>query len=231
MGFLLSYCCVLLTKESGIILPLLIVLVDYFFRNSLPRPLDARRNVYLSLMLISVLYIYLRMNLLGNPELGSCRVRYLSKILWSDYHLRLLFENAFIPCCSDCISPSILPVDSFQNPVFIASLVLVGSLLVVAAVACWNRFRELSFLILWVFVTLFPVSGIISLTLPALEHRLYLASVCFSMVIPLLFYRTLLLAYAGAVFQKQICVQCTYSCRDHDGLFHQNGSEEYRLEG
>jgi hypothetical protein len=190
VGFLLSYCCVLLTKESGIILPVLIVLVDYFFRNSLPRPLDVRRNVYLPLMLISVLYIYLRMNLLGNADLEVVGLdafqRFSGVIITYAYYLKMLLFPVI-----QTISPSILPVDSFQNPVFIASLVLVGSLVVVA-VAYWNRFRELSFLILWVFVTLFPVSGIISLTVPALEHRLYLASVCFSMVIPLLFYKIFL---------------------------------------
>ena len=209
-GFLLCYCCVLLTKESGIILPVLIVLVDYFFRNSLPHPVDGRRKIYLPLMLISALYIYVRINLLGGAiqEVEGVNIFHTFPgviITYAYYFKMLLFPVV------QTASPSILPVDSFQSPVFIASLVMVGSLVVVT-VACWKRFRELSFLFLWLFVALLPVSGIIPLPVPALEHRLYLASVCFSMVIPLLFYRIPLLrthelfARRGPVFTLSMLV-------------------------
>ena len=46
IGFLLGYCCVLLTKESGIIVPVLVVLVDYFFRNTLPRSAGVFKKAY-----------------------------------------------------------------------------------------------------------------------------------------------------------------------------------------
>jgi tetratricopeptide (TPR) repeat protein len=48
-----------------------------------------------------------------------------------------------------------------------------------------KRFKDISFAILWVIVSLIPVCGIVTLSLPALEHRLYLATVCFSMILPL----------------------------------------------
>jgi hypothetical protein len=190
VGFLLSYCCVLLTKESGIILPVLIMLVDYFSLNTFPHRLHARQKVYLPLILISVLYISVRMNLLGGADL---QVRELDTrqivsgvmVTYAYYVKMLLFPIV------QTASPSILTVSSFKNPEFITSIVLVGSLAVVT-VSCWKRFRELSFIVLWFFVALLPVSGIISLPVPALEHRLYLGSVAFSMLIPLLFYRTLL---------------------------------------
>jgi hypothetical protein len=201
VGFLLSYCCVLLTKESGIILPVLIVLVDYFFRNSLPHPLGGRKKVYLPLILVSVLYIYLRMNLLGSADLGTRALEpfhtFTGVIITYAYYLKMLL----FPIVQTA-SPSILPIVSFKNPLCIASFFLVGSLVVVT-VACWNRFRELSFTILWVFVALLPVSGIIPLTVPALEHRLYLGSVCFSMVIPLLLYKIFLPGTHESFFSRR----------------------------
>lgn len=190
VGFLLSYCCVLLTKESGIILPVLIMLVDYFFLKTLPHPLHARQKVYLPLILISVLYISVRINLLGAPDLqvrGFDTLQIVSGVIVTyAYYVKMLFFPVV-----QTASPSILPVSSFKNPELITSIALVGSLVVVT-VSCWKRFRELSFIVLWFSVALLPVSGIISLPVPALEHRLYLGSVAFSMLIPLLFYRTLL---------------------------------------
>lgn len=192
-GFLLGYSCVLLTKESGIMVPVLIVLIDYFFRNNLPCTLGFRKKAYLPLAVISVLYICLRIYLLGRTEFaiaGLDTIQILSRVITTYvYYFKMLLFPVF-----QSANPLIISfVSSFTEPTFITSFMLV-IMLVVVTVACWNRFWELSFFILWICVTLLPVSGIIPLTVPALEHRLYLGIVCFSMIVPLLLYKTILSA-------------------------------------
>jgi len=187
--FLLGYCCVLLTKESGIIVPVLIVLIDYFFRNTLPPTLGVNKKTYLPLMVISVLYMCVRMYLLGRSDfaiVGLDASQTLSGIILTyAYYFKLLLFPVF-----QSANPVIIPpVLSVKNPACITAFMLTA-LLVLITVSCWYRFWELSFIILWICVTLLPVSGIVPLAVPALEHRLYLGSVCFSMVIPLLLYKT-----------------------------------------
>ena len=190
-GFLLGYCCVLLSKESGIIVPALIVLIHYFFRNTLFPTLGVSIKVYLPLVLISVLYMCVRMYLLGGANLaidglGTFQTFSGVVITYTYYFKMLLFP------VSQTANPVIVPlVLSVTSSAFRISLVFVA-LLVFLTVAFWKRCWELSFIVLWIFVTLLPVSGIIPLMVPALEHRLYLGSVCFSMIIPLLLYKAVL---------------------------------------
>ena len=201
-GFLLGYCCVLFTKESGIIVPVLIILINYFFRNTLPLTLGVIKKAYLPLGLISVLYICIRMYLLGGGDLaidGLATFQTFSGVIFTyAYYFKMLLFPVF-----QTASPVIIPpVSSVANPAFTMSLVF-AALLVLLTVACWKRCWELSFCILWICVTLLPVSGIIPLMVPALEHRLYLGSVCFSMVIPLVLYKTVLPANRQLTFNNR----------------------------
>ena len=187
LGFLVGYCCVLLTKESGIILPLLIGLIEYCFQNNLPHQAGSSKKIYLPLILISALYICVRVNLLDSAHFEVVRSDIFLRITGAIITYAYYFKMLLFPVVQTA-SPSLLFLTSFKHPAFVNEFVIVGSLIVVI-VACWKRFRELSFTILWIFIALLPVTGIIPLTVPALEHRLYLGSVCFSMVIPLLFYK------------------------------------------
>jgi hypothetical protein len=201
-GFLLAYCCVLLTKESGIIVPVLIVLIDYFFRNTLPRPLGVNKKTYLPLVAISVLYMSVRMFLLGRTDfaLGALDTSQTLSVIVITY--AYYFKVLLFPVFQSANPVIIPPVLSVTEPVFITACMLTA-LLVVVTVSCWNRFWELSFIILWICVTLLPVSGIVPLTVPALEHRLYLGSVCYSMVIPLVLYRSVLSGTKGFTFSSR----------------------------
>jgi hypothetical protein len=204
-GFLLGYCCVLFTKESGIILPLLIGLIGYFFRNNFPHQAGINRKIYVPLTVISVLYIFVRMNLLesANFERGGLDTFQIVSgvIITYGYYFKMLLFPVF-----QTASPTIIPLSpSALTPAFLYAFVLAG-LLMVVTVACWKRFGELSFLILWISITLLPVSGIVPLMVPALEHRLYLGSVCFSMAIPLVLYRMTLWDNKGFSFSgKSLC--------------------------
>lgn len=205
--FMASFWCVLLTKESGIILFLLIMLVDCFFQHALPDGKDSKRKAYLSMILISVLYIYLRMNILGSmslgPRGGDIIHRFLELfVIYAYYFKMLLFPihqtaNPFIPY-----------LNSIKDPVVISSFFFVSSLVLVT-IACWKYFREISFIILWIFTSLLAVSGIVPLTVPALEHRLYLGSVGFSTMLPLLMGRISHIK-TGGVFSERTGKVVTY---------------------
>jgi hypothetical protein len=187
LGFLVSYCCVLLTKESGIIVLLLIMLVDYFFRTSLPDPSGGRKKVYLPLILITVVYLSVRMSILGSTGIETRGQGFIPLFLGMMSTYAYYGKMLLLPLVQSA-SPLLPSLTSFKDPVSGASLFFVASPVIIAAL-CWRRFGELSFSILWIVVALLPVSGIVPLTVPALEHRLYLASVCFSMMIPLVLYR------------------------------------------
>jgi len=96
IGFLLAFGCVLLTKESGIVLFLLIVLIDCCFQPVLPSRMGSKREAYLSLILISFLYIYLRMKILGDIGLGHAGENYIRRflepfIIYAYYFFVILF--------------------------------------------------------------------------------------------------------------------------------------------
>ena len=97
------------------------------------------------------------------------------------------FKILFFPV-HQTSNPFITYVTSIKDPALISSFLLVSSLILIS-VTCWRHLREISFVILWIFITLLPVSGIVPLTVPALEHRLYMSTVAYVMLIPLLFYR------------------------------------------
>ena len=220
ISFLIGYGCILLSKESGIIVLLLIIMVDYFFKLT-PRDWEAKRKAYLSVLLVSFLFIYIRMNILGglgvpiSPMQGGFAHLLLGAFTTYAYYFKIFFfpihqtANPFIPS-----------LYFLKDPLVISSLFFIIVLMLIT-VTCWRRFREVSFIIIWIFVTLLPVSGFFLLTIPALEHRLYLGSVGFSIMMPLLLYR---LSYAkinygffkngkAVIFLLLICIIITYSSK------------------
>jgi len=188
IGFLTSYGCVLLTKESGIVVILLIILIDYFFKGNLGH-WGERRKAYLSVILVSLLYIYVRMIILGklgmpiSPMGGEFIHRFLRVFVTYTYYFKILLFPI-----NQTANPLIFPHDSLKDPAAVSALLFILSLVAIT-LACWKWFWDISFAILWICITLIPVSGIFSLDIPALEHRLYLGSVSFSVMIPLLLYR------------------------------------------
>ena len=208
IGFLMAYGCALLTKEGGIIVFLLIVLIGYFFRTILPARVDGKRIAYLSMILVSLLYIYLRMNILGGIGLGNIREDITSRVLGIFVVYAYYFKMLLFPI-HQTANPFIPYLTSVRDHVFVSSFFLIISLVLIT-VACWKHFRELSFIILWIFITLLPVSGIVPLTVPALEHRLYLGSVGFSILLPLLIYKVSYLKNNGNLFKRKGTVMISF---------------------
>ena len=173
-GYHVSYACALLTKENGVVLPLLFMLLDYFF----PERGKSRAKDYYGLLLVTVLYFIARGSFIGQIGLEVSDRDFFHTIYSVIGSYAYYFKTLLLPLfqsAAPVINASSFSVSSF-------ALVLCLSAL---AVLCRKRFKELSFAILWVTVSLLPVCGIIPLSIPAQEHRLYLGAVCFSMILPL----------------------------------------------
>lgn len=220
VGFLTSYGCVLLTKESGLIVILLIILVDYFFQSTLYDCIDGRMRAYLAIVLISLLYIYIRMIVLDGIGLGhmedALTYRLVKVFVIQAHYFKLLL----FPICQTA-NPCIPYITSIKDPIFIFSFSFI-LLLMLITITCWRYFREVSFFILWIFISLLPVSGIVSLTFPALEHRLYLGSVGFAMMVPLVLFSISCFKGKRIFFKKEgkaivflvlFCIIVLYSCK------------------
>jgi len=189
IGFLLAFACVLLTKESGIIVMFLVVLLDCCLQPDLPRPAGGKWKVYSSLIVISCFYTAVRMKILGDFGVSFAGEDFVRRILdafiiYAYYSKMLLFP------VNQTANPFISYLATIKDPRFIASFLFIA-LLTVLLILCWKRCKEIAFVILWIFITLLPVSGIVPLPVPAMEHRLYLGTVGYCMLVPLLLVRIL----------------------------------------
>ena len=189
IGFLLAFACVLLTKESGIIVMFLIMLLDYCLQPDLPRPAGGKWKVYSFLILISCVYITVRVKVLGDFGVRLAGEDFVGRILdafviYAYYSKMLLFP------VNQTATPFFPYLASIKDPSFIASFLFIA-LLTVLLILCWKRYREICFVILWIFITLLPVSGIVPLIVPIMEHRLYLGTVGYCVLVPLLLFRIL----------------------------------------
>jgi tetratricopeptide (TPR) repeat protein len=150
------------------------MLLDYFF----PERGKCRAKYYCGLTLVTVLYFITRASLIGQIgiEVGARDyVRTLYGVIGSyAYYFTMLLLPLF-QSATPVINASSFSVSSFAIILCLSAL----------AILCRKRFKELSFAILWVTISLIPVCGIIPLSIPAQEHRLYLGTVCFSMMLPL----------------------------------------------
>ncbi len=194
-GYHVSYACALLTKENGVVLPLLFMLIDYFF----PERGKSTAKDYYGLLLVTVLYFIARGIFIGQIGLEVSErdfVHTIYNVIGSyAYYFKMLLLPLF-QSAAPVIKSSSFSISSF-------SLVLCLSAL---AVLCHKRFKELSFAILWVTISLLPVCGIIPLSIPAQEHRLYLGTVCFSMLLPLGVYKLSSHNFQGKLIRKAIAI-------------------------
>ncbi len=186
-------------KEILITVPAIAIFSIYFF-SSVPAYKLIKKKLPFILVLIFLIYGYMLFRagwhwdiekLLSVPDVGSSvfsaheetnpRIRYLiTQINIIPYHyLRLLFfpfnQNL------DPDFPYNIPFFSFGS--LAASFCIIVLLLIAL---CRRRNSVLSLMICWFFITLAPTSSIVPLADAAIEHRMYLPSVGFFIVIALL---------------------------------------------
>jgi len=195
--FLLAYLAALFTKESGLVLPLLFVLADYFY----PKKNRSLAWDYAGMLLISVLYYSIRIIVIGSAGMGwsggDAAGMLFGVVVTYAYYIKVLAFPAFQSAVPD------LNRDGLEGLSLIWPCLLATTPIVIAIIS-WKRLKEVSFAVFWVLISLIPVCGIFQLSVPALEHRLYLGTVCFCLILPVVLYR---------VPYQQILAHKTYNFR------------------
>jgi Tfp pilus assembly protein PilF len=184
VGSLMCFALALLSKETAIVLPIVILVYDLLFiRPGFKELLWRLKRYYLGYLLIAVTYSVLRSYILGGflgalyriPLERNLYVNILTQItVIALGYLRLLLLPWGLS-----IEHHVEPVRSFGEPRFLLSLAVIMSLLLLALRISKSN-RQLSFFILWFFIWLLPTS-ILPLHIVMSEHRLYLGSACFAL--------------------------------------------------
>jgi tetratricopeptide (TPR) repeat protein len=182
IAFLISYLAALFTKESALVLPLLFMLANYFYQ-------DKNRNPawdFAGMLLISVLYYSIRIIVIGSAGMGwhggDWPGSLAGVIATYAYYFKMLVFPVFQSAVPD------LTQDSLEG-LSLMWAYLMAITPIVIAVIYRKRLKEVSFAVFWVLISLIPVCGIFTLSVPALEHRLYLGTVCFCLLLPVVLYR------------------------------------------
>ena len=187
LGILAIYACVLLIKESAVVLPGLLVLLDFaqrrvqLTRDGLLRYIKAVDFMLVALAIVLCAYLTLRVSVLGNlagvdaaPGLPFLREEH--RILnalraWPEY-MRLLFLP--IELSVDYAPAIILPVESFTPMVMLGALLAVGTF-VLMLVTPWQPRAGL--VAGWFLLTVLPVANLLfPIGVLVAERTLYLPS-------------------------------------------------------
>ncbi|MBN1405786.1 MAG: tetratricopeptide repeat protein [Candidatus Omnitrophica bacterium] len=170
-------CCALalLTKENGIILPLILLLYNYSFARKI------KAVLFLPIILIPLAYIALRLFVLKSVPLNVASmssavarvpgvfaaIAGYTRILFFPFNLHMEYGNSLF---------------ALSDKSVIAGLAI-SSLLLITAFARRKRDRVLLFSAIWFFVTLLPVSNIYPLAFYMAEHYMYVPSIGFFLIL------------------------------------------------
>ena len=170
---LLSFCAALLSKESAIIMPFLILLYHYAFSERI------KLKAFASVAVVGMAYCILRISMLGSMYQGSDDLfrRIPGFFVAVSAYLRILF----LPLDLHCDYGN--KIFSFADPRAILGLIA-------SVVLIWYAFRlkrkrpVISFSILWFFIALLPTTGIYPRTAFFMaDHWLYFPSIGFFMIL------------------------------------------------
>jgi Flp pilus assembly protein TadD len=184
----LSWCAFisgLLSKELAVVFPLVILgWVNYYARGNFKKPWYFTTRL-MPFLLISALYIFLRLSYLKFPTLDKpylqhyslfVRLSVLPKVIFSYFQILLLPVNLHM--CRTLV-----------RPVSLGGIAFSYILLAAVAVSCvfllsYRKGREkFSFLFFWVLVFFLPQSGIFPINAFIAEHFIYLASISFYLAV------------------------------------------------
>jgi len=172
---LFFYSLALLSRESALVLPLLILLYHYFFRKKI------NSVIFMPVCGLAFLYGVLRVTLLRNL---------LSQIEYSSTLLQRI--PGFFVAVTNYLRLLVAPFNmhmeygnkefAFADPRAILGIIIFASLLTVA-VKQKEKKPVVSFSILWFFVALLPASNIFPINAYMAEHWLYIPSIGFFMIL------------------------------------------------
>ncbi|MBI3584942.1 MAG: tetratricopeptide repeat protein [Nitrospinae bacterium] len=175
------------SKEDAVTLPIMALFYFLFFLSNKNMVLSPIRNhlkiILLFIIIVSIypLIRYLKLGAIGSEEASGIYTHFTYLLTEFNviifYYLKLLF----LPINLN-VDPDIRPIISIFNLSTLTSL-LVISLMLISSFKFFKRDPLISFSILWFFVTLAPTSSIFPLLDPAAEHRAYLSTVGFSILL------------------------------------------------
>jgi hypothetical protein len=176
-------CCLLglFSKESAIILPVMIMAYDWYFSVEQPR---RWRNLiklkHVGFILITVFYLYVYFVVFRNTTFSDPYTPFTSlrhRIISIGQIMLIYFRDLTFPVLVDVIVPFYVPpVDSFSWP-RVAVAVLIYSFLIYAVIKTFYPYKMFSFFLLWFLVSLIPISNIIVIPNAMAYRFLYLPSV------------------------------------------------------
>ncbi|MBD3311033.1 MAG: tetratricopeptide repeat protein [Candidatus Magasanikbacteria bacterium] len=193
--FIISILCfvfVLISKESYLVFPLLIILTESVFFSKKIKKIVSYSLPY---FVILITFAIFRLTLL-NFE-GSLNFYKSANIYTESIFVRILTFIATIP---EYFSFLIMPFGLHMErsfPVFVSpfnlpvlfSLIILSVIALILYKAIKKPDKLITFGILWMLVTMLPISGIIPLNAFIMEHWLYASSLGFFIVISTLIYR------------------------------------------
>lgn len=171
-----SFILALLSKETALILPLLILLFNLSF------PQGSKRH-YWPYFLVALVYILLRstvLNFLQRPLFLSDANLYL-RLLTSAKTFALYLGLFFLPFNLH-MERSLPYVSSILDKDVLFSLILL-MLLIILILRSYKSSKLCFFAGIWFFLTLLPVSNIVPLNANMAEHWLYLPSIGFFLLV------------------------------------------------
>lgn len=178
----------ILSKEQGVLLPALILLVEgvFLIKEYNKKKVLSALKFSLGFFVLAAFYLFLRLtvlnfnNILSGPEY-DLNVVY-NQSLWSrlfTFCLVMLsyFKLLFVPTGLH-MAREVAPIISFFSwPVISFVLLLIG--LFVLGLKTWKSNRLIAFGWLWFFIILLPRTNILKINRPMYEHWLYLPMVGF----------------------------------------------------
>ncbi len=192
LGTLFSFLLSILSKETAIILPFILILI--FLTQKKQEKYNLRKIFFLTLpfFLVDAIYILLRLTFLNftntlnfytNSDISNQISVYSQNILVRLYTFTKVFFDyiGIIIFPKDLIiarSPTI--INTFLNP-WVLSFIIIFSVAIGILIKTRNKFFLFAFF--WFFITVLPVSGIIPINNIIAEHYLYLSSLAFFLVI------------------------------------------------
>jgi len=189
-GALLMYFLAVFSKESAIMLPLVILLFDQLL--AIPRlSLIRRMKYYAGFILILIVYLYLYIivfpnssvsfHWLGASGLSHCLIM---GHIWSAYLINVLlpWTVRLIPGLYCPPAPLLISLETLS---------MGAVLIVLIAGACflWRKYKPVAFLLFWYILFYIPVSNVIPIANPMAYRFMYLPSIGLFIVLAWIFHK------------------------------------------
>ena len=180
VGSIISYILCLFSKETTLALPLFLFVWDYL---SEKEPIRKKIIPYIPFVIITILYLVLRIKVIGNLGTGEPYTssglfhRFLTVFPIYFYY----FKKLILPFQFN-FSPRVLTVSSILSLKFLGSLIFFAIVLGLG-ISLRKRSKEVWFGILWILITLVPVLNLVPLYAPVKEWWAYIPSIGFCLIL------------------------------------------------